>query len=203
MKTTNRYRPSAGGIVVLAAVMLMGTLPLVAFGNEMPADLQIVVDATEMGRRIIRSTVSFERGGDSLTVLYPKWIPGMHGPCGPIENLAGFRVNDQSGAAVAWQRDYADPFRFRIEDAAVSYPLTITLTYICGQPTAISWGDDCEGTNSLGVINWNAVTVYPEGTSVRNLTVEPRLVLPSGWRFATAMPATARSGDTIVFAPVT
>jgi predicted metalloprotease with PDZ domain len=55
----------------------------------------------------------------------------------------------------------------------------------------------------MAVINWNPVTVYPEGTPVRDLMVQPTLVLPSGWKYATAMPVKEQRGDTIVFGEVT
>jgi predicted metalloprotease with PDZ domain len=165
--------------------------------------MRVTLDARDIGRELVHSGISIHAGGDSLSVLFPKWIPGSHGPCGAIENMAGFVPIDRTGKAIAWQRDFADPFRFAISGDVNSYPITISLTYICGQPTALSWGSDCWGTPFLGVINWNEVTVYPEGMSVGDLLVEPRLILPSGWKFASGMPMAETRGDTIVFRPVT
>ena len=46
-----------------------------------------------------------------MTLYYPKWIPGTHGPSGPIADLAGLKIQ-AGGKAVAWKRDDIDMYAF-------------------------------------------------------------------------------------------
>ena len=171
----------------------------ISFADSKANRLQVTLDATEISRNLIHSTITLEADSDTLTLLYPKWLPGMHGPCGPIENLAGFKAFDGSGSPLLWERDYTDPFRFYVLGSRDQSSVTINLSYICSQSTDLSDGSDCESTPTLAVINWNTVSVYPEGSVSRDLTVEPRLIIPDGWRYATGMPFKEHRGDTLVF----
>jgi predicted metalloprotease with PDZ domain len=162
------------------------------------ADMHITLDATDISRKIVHSTTTITGDGTPLPVLYPKWIPGHHGPTGPIKNMAGFAVTDQSGAVIAWERDYAEPYRFVINSTEEQYPIQVDLTYICNPSSS-----DCSAAPTLGVINWCAVSVYPEGKDVGGLMIDPRLILPSGWSYATGMPTVERRGDTVFFETVT
>lgn len=182
-------------VILLACICRTET----SYADSSANHLRIMLDATEISRNLIHSTITMEAGSDTLTLLYPKWLPGMHGPCGPIENLAGFKAFDGSGTRLLWERDYTDPFRFYVFGSGDKSPVTISISYICSQPTDLSWGSDSESTPTLAVINWNTVSVYPEGSVSRDLTVEPRLIIPDGWSYATGMPFKERRGDTLVF----
>ncbi len=130
-----------------------------SFADSSANHVQVTLDASEISRNLIHSTITLEAGSDTLTLLYPKWLPGMHGPCGPIENLAGFKAFDGSGSRLLWERDYTDPFRFYVFGSRDQGPVTINLSYICSQPTNLSDGSDSESTPTLAVINWNTVSV--------------------------------------------
>ena len=41
------------------------------------------VDATELPRRLLHATMQFPVKPGPMSLLYPKWIPGEHGPTGP------------------------------------------------------------------------------------------------------------------------
>ena len=49
-----------------------------------------------------------------LTLYYPKWIPGEHGPDGPITSLTGLKF-EGNGKTIPWQRDLLDVFTFHID----------------------------------------------------------------------------------------
>ncbi|HYE25205.1 MAG TPA: hypothetical protein VEG32_08410, partial [Clostridia bacterium] len=51
--------------------------------------ITIAVDASEAPRRIFHARMTIPASGNELTVYYPKWIPGEHGPTGPIVDTAG------------------------------------------------------------------------------------------------------------------
>ena len=49
-----------------------------------------------------------------LTLYYPKWIPGEHGPEGPISSLSGLKF-EADGKTIPWQRDLLDVFTFHLD----------------------------------------------------------------------------------------
>ncbi|MEE2659211.1 MAG: hypothetical protein VX733_11950 [Candidatus Latescibacterota bacterium] len=162
--------------------------------------IQLRVDASELPRKLIRAELELEvSSGDTLSLLYPKWIPGIHGPRGPIKNLAGFTPRS-AGEAVWWQRDWRDEYRFFV--VPKSDRLDVDLSYIANQPSVNSKGVDSYGFQTLGIINWNTIVMYPEGTPVREIEVGLTLTVPSGWGVGSALRSTQRQGDTITFEPV-
>jgi predicted metalloprotease with PDZ domain len=165
--------------------------------------MQIVVNATDLPRKLLHSQIRLDLKGKKTALLYPKWIPGAHGPIGPIKNIAGFEVVDHENKTLRWKRDLQDVYRFFVETEKIANPYTVSLRYICNQSTVNSQGVDSDGYPNMAVINWNTILVYPEGIPIRDITVELRLILPSGWQYATALPFDHAQGDTLVFAPVT
>src|SRR5262245_21452682 len=55
-----------------------------------PGTIRLSVDATDLARHIftVRETIPV-RGGEALTLLYPQWMPGNHGPTGRVDKVAG------------------------------------------------------------------------------------------------------------------
>ena len=57
-----------------------------------PGELTLNVDLTDSARKIfkVRETIPVKSG--PLTLSYPKWIPGEHGPTGPIDGVTGLKI---------------------------------------------------------------------------------------------------------------
>src|SRR5882762_615696 len=74
---------------------------------------RVEVDAREAPRGILRVHLLLPVSAGPLTLVYPKWLPGRHGPAGPITNLAGSterracEVGDGTSGAVSPRQ----PFR--------------------------------------------------------------------------------------------
>ncbi len=145
------------------------------------------VDATEMSRALLHSRVEIPATPGEFVVWYPKWIPGIHAPGGPVQNLAGLRFETVKGDSIVWRRDDEEPARFHLAVPAGIDRVVAKIDYICNQPSANSSGIDSFGDSLLAVINWNTVLVYPETASIDTLTATVRLTLPAGWRFGTAL----------------
>src|ERR1700728_1150423 len=79
-----------------------------------PGLLQLSVDASDTERGIVH--VHEHVTGAPVTLLYPKWLPGHHDPSGTIDRIAGIKIT-ADGAPVAWARDAADVFVFRVHAA--------------------------------------------------------------------------------------
>lgn len=161
--------------VVVSTVILSGSVPLLA------QTLRVQVDARELPRKLLRSVIRFEAEGDTVALLYPEWITGIHAPRGPIANLGGFVPRDGNGKVLRWERDWADMYRLLVpREQSRTSELRVDLTYITNQPSTNSIGVDAFGFRTLGIINWNTVLLAPEGIPPAELRVELELSLPPG-----------------------
>ncbi len=132
-------------------------------------------------------------------LLYPKWIPGEHGPTGPIEDLAGLKVSG-NGQAVPWRRDDINIFEFHIDVPPGVSTLDVALDFILA-PDSDGFSSGASSTSQLAVLSWNQVLLYPKGTPSDNLRYQATLKLPAGWRYGTALPIDSESGNEITFKP--
>ena len=180
-------------------VLLCSSAPTIA-----QPTMRVHVDATELPRKLLRSSLEFNAPGDTVTLLYPEWIPGIHAPRGPVQNLAGLVPRDSGGAVLRWERDWSNMYCLLVlRDRDLRPQLTVDLTYITNQPSTNSKGVDAFGAHTLGIINWNTVLLAPEGVDPATLLVELELTLPSGWQAGSALKVASRAGDRIRFEPVT
>ncbi len=179
----------------LAALLLA---PIAAAAAAAP--IRLDVDLTEAPQRIVhaRLTMPVERG--PLTLLYPKWIPGEHGPTGPIADLAGLELS-AGGAAVPWQRDPLDMFTFHAEVPPESSSLEIRLDYLMPSATGM-FSTGPASSAELAVLSWNTVLLYPAGSAADELIYQASLELPPGWELGTALPVAHREGTRVEFTPV-
>jgi len=135
-----------------------------------------------------------------LTLYYPKWIPGEHGPNGPIASLSGLKFS-ANGKTTPWQRDLLDLFTFHVDVPEGADHLVIDFDYI--EPTASgAYTAGASATAKLDVISWNQNVLYPTGTPADQLIYEAKLIVPDGWKFGTALPIANQSGNQATFKPV-
>ncbi len=166
--------------------------------------IALSLDATEAPRKIFHARLTIPAVPGTLTLYYPKWIPGEHGPTGPIQDLAGltFTANGQN---LKWRRDLVDNWTFHVEVPAGVSSIEAMLDFI--SPAAGSRGmytGAASATDKMTVVSWNTVLLYPEGWTTDELTYEASLRLPAGWKSATALPVTSpmNTGGEIKFQPV-
>ena len=72
------------------------------------------VDATDLDHKVlqVRETLPVREG--PLTLLYPQWIPGDHGPSNEVKRLAGLHI-DAGGKPLNWKRDPANLHAFKVD----------------------------------------------------------------------------------------
>ncbi len=156
--------------------------------------ITLMVDATHSPEKIlhVRETIPVDAG--PLTLYYPKWIPGDHGPNGPISSLTGLHFT-ANGKEIPWKRDLLDVFTFHLDVPAGAAKLDAAYDFI--------ENDGGSATNNLVVLEWNEVTLYPASTPSRDLTYHATLILPRGWKFGTSLPIqTLTDGHIAVFKPI-
>ena len=187
----------------LFAVLSLYVFTLSAFAGA-PVGISLDVDAREISRSLLHARLEIPARPGELVVWYPKWIPGVHAPAGPVQNLAGLRFESAAGDILEWKRDEVEMNRFLITVPAGADRVIAKLDYICNQPTTSSSGVDSFGNSKVGVINWNTVLLYPEDASIDTMTASVRLQLPAGWRFGTALAAAIKAeGTSLAFESMT
>src|SRR5262245_48678853 len=96
---------------LLLAASLLSCTP-VLFAADQP--IALFVDAIEAPRKIFHARLNFPVSPGPATFVYPKWIPGEHGPTGPITDVAGVRFT-VGGKPVSWRRDPVDMYAFHVD----------------------------------------------------------------------------------------
>lgn len=164
-----------------------------------PGVVRLQVDATDLNRRFfdVTETIPVERAGP-LVLFFPEWLPGNHGPVGPIAQLAGLEIT-ANGQRVEWVRDTLHPFAFHLEVPQGASEITARFQHL--SPTTGSQGRVTMTAEMLN-IQWEKMLLYPAGRWSRNITVQPSVTLPDGWRFGTALEPETASGAVTTFRPV-
>src|SRR3974390_453958 len=90
-----------------------GALLVAAVGLAQEAPVRLRLDASDVSRRLLHAQMTMAVKPGPLTLEYPQWIPGEHGPTGPINDLVNLRIT-ADGQAIAWNRDSVDMFGFHI-----------------------------------------------------------------------------------------
>ena len=161
--------------------------------------IALAVDATEAPRHILHAKLRIPAAPGELTLYYPKWIPGEHGPTGPIQNVAGITLS-AGGRQIEWSRDGEEMYAISCDVPAGAGAVDLSLDYLIPSGT-----DGLRGTTSatskLAVLDWNQVLFYPKGTPAESLTVKATLRVPEGWKWGTALPVERAAGNEITFRP--
>jgi len=169
------------------------------FAQSRPPLVKLSVDASQAPRKIFHATLEIPASAGTLTLYYPKWIPGEHGPTGPVIDLAGLKFT-ASGHELPWRRDLLDGWTLQVEVPAGVSVVQASLDYL--SPTATDQSQFTAGasaTDKMTLLSWNTVLLYPAGWSANDLTYQASLRLPEGWKFATALPIAARTGQEVQF----
>jgi predicted metalloprotease with PDZ domain len=171
-----------GLLIGCALALLSGRAP----GAEAPRPIELSLDASQAPRRLLKSHLVIPAKPGALTLYYPRWIPGEHGPTGPIADLSGLQVS-AGGKPLDWKRDDVDLHAFHVTVPEGADAVEVRLEYLA--PTARALGTAAASmTARLAVLNWHHVVLYPKGQPVREIAVRANLRLPEGWKLGTALP---------------
>jgi predicted metalloprotease with PDZ domain len=153
---------------------------------EMTLDL----DASDVPRKVLHARLVIPAEPGELTLLYPKWIPGEHGPTGPVTDLVGLQVT-AGGTAIPWRRDDLDMYAIRCKVPNGATQVEVKLDHLdAGSGENFSAGSS--STSRLAVINWNHVLLYPQGRPVRDILCRASIRLPQGWNFGSVLTVESR-----------
>jgi predicted metalloprotease with PDZ domain len=163
-----------------------------------PGTLRIHIDASDTSQGIFRVHEAIPAQAGTLTLLYPKWLPGHHAPTGPIDKLAGLAVR-ADGKPLAWTRHQYHVHAFDVDVPAGSTEIEVEFQYLSARSAGAG---PIEMTDVMLDLVWNKVSLYPAGYYARAIMVEPSVTLPAGWKFGTALEQASRHGNTYTFEPI-
>ena len=179
-----------------AIVLLFG---LTAFLAAAPP-IQLSVDASDMGRRILHARETLPVSAGTVRLAYPKWIPGEHAPSGPVVDVVGLKITG-AGKTLAWRRDPVELFIVAVDVPVGVSSIEVSFDFLSPADMAGGFSSGSSATSQLGMLSWNQVLMYPAGTPSDQLDLQTTLKVPQGWSYGTALPIQRESGDTIEFKP--
>jgi len=164
------------------------------------APITLSVDLTDAPRKILHATEVMPVTAGPMTVVYPKWIPGEHGPTGPIENMAGFFIT-ANGQPLKWERDKVDMFAYHLTVPQGVTKLEMKIDFLASSSLS---GFSAGGSTSenLALLSWNTLLVYPAGTNASDVMFTPSITTPADWKFGTALERDGGSGRNTAFKTV-
>lgn len=145
------------------------------------------VDASDVGRKVIRVKEVIPAQPGALALHYPKWIPGRHRPVGQIANVTEFRVT-ANGKQLEWKRDDADPFTVHLVVPEGAKEVTVSFELLLAAGAEGGAQFMTVASPKMMTMNWNDVLWYPKCEKPLALAFKARVTLPPKWEFMTALP---------------
>jgi predicted metalloprotease with PDZ domain len=172
----------------LSALLLVAAASA-AHAQEAPP-ISLTVDASEASRGIFHSRLSIPARPGPITLVYPEWIPGHHRSAGPINSVVGLKVS-ASNATLPWRRDDVDMFAIHVDVPANATSIDVAFDTV--SPTS---------SNSLSMITWNELLMYPLGKNTDDIPFAATLKLPPSWKYGTSLQKASDSPAGTAFKPL-
>jgi len=167
------HRPSRVPPILPAALLVALAIPS---APAQKAPIQITADLSDAPRKLYHAEVDLPVTAGPLALTTPKWIPGNHRPTGPVDDITGV-VFTANGQPVPWRRDDVDLYEFHL---VVPQGVTTLHAHL-----------DCIVTSrvsqKMAVLEWEKLLLYPAHTPVRDISIQPSLIVPAGWGIGTAL----------------
>ena len=175
-----------------------------AVGQVAVGQIGLAVDLRDAPKKVIHAVETIPVASGALTLVYPKWIPGEHGPTGPIDNQAGLVIS-ANGVPVKWERDPVEMYSFHVTVPAGVTELQVKMDYLAA-PNGANFTAGGSTSANLAVLSWNTVVLYPYSgpeMDAKTVMVKPSVTLPEGWHYGTALEPMGggdpRPGDNVDF----
>lgn len=184
---------------VLAAVLSAGAAG--AQSTPARAELTLRVDAREVAAKHLHTDMTLAVKGGPLTLVFPKWIPGEHGPTGPLDAIVGltFRAN---GATLTWRRDPLDMYAVTLTVPAGATRLEVALdTGLATEGGQFSTGPTSSA--QLAVLPWNELVLLPKGRDAGAILTEASVLPPPDWQLNCALTLSSESDGSVRLEPAT
>lgn len=186
-------------VLLFVSCSLLAQTPATNSTQPYPGTISVTVDASAASSKLFHAKLSIPVKPGPLVLLYPKWIPGEHGPTGPVIDLTGLKFS-ANGQPVQWRRDDIEMYAIHVDVPNGVNTLEASLDYTspAGEGIYTAGGT---ASDKLAVVSWNQLVLYPAGYNVKNISFQASLKIPSGWQIGTALPLGPQNGDTYQFKP--
>ena len=166
----------------------IGTWSLSAIAAE-PMTLKIDITRPTRGLIEAECSLAIDEFDEArvVSLWYPKWVPGSHGPGGPIANIAGLEVASGQGSDLIWKRAPGEVYRIDVDVPRGVERLCLSIRYIMNQPTTTSFGHDCFAGRSIGVVSPSCLLFYQDGMDIDRQQINTTVTMPAGWEVASAL----------------
>jgi len=144
-----------------------------AFAQKTP--IQITADLSDAPRKWFHAEIDIPVTAGPLALVTPKWLPGHHGPGGPVADITGV-VFTANGKTLAWRRDDIDLYEYHLTVPAGATSVHVHLDCIRNNTT-----------NNLAVLEWESLLMYPAGIPVREIPIQASVNVPAGWGIGTSL----------------
>lgn len=176
--------------LALVAALLEIVAPSQVRGQGAASAITLAVDESQAARRIAFVHEDMPVVAGPLALAYPKWIPGEHGPTGPIQNVADVRIR-AGERMLPWTRDADDIYTLRVDVPAGVNRITVDFAVLLRNTIS----------DHQLLLEWHTVVLYPLGVDKRDLVIASSLQLPPGWKHASSLRVTNEAGARVTFAP--
>jgi predicted metalloprotease with PDZ domain len=178
--------------LLLALVVAMTAIATCAHAQSTSAPaMMLVVDESQAARRIASVHEEIRVRPGNVALAYPLWIPGEHGPTGPIQEFAVLRIHS-GNALLTWTRDPEEIATVHVEIPANTDRITVDFDTLLENTIS----------DHQFLLAWNTVVLYPRGIDKRQLMIEPSILLPSNWQQGSALVVASQTSNRVNFAPV-
>src|SRR5262245_32055393 len=99
--------------LMFCTLALVGALVGPARAADAPPAIELHLDASQAPRRLLTTRMTMPAAPGPMTLYYPRWVPGEHGPTGPISDLSGLKIT-AAGKPLEWKRDAVELHAFRV-----------------------------------------------------------------------------------------
>jgi predicted metalloprotease with PDZ domain len=149
--------------------------------------MTVRVDASNTAQWIFQVHATIPAAPGPLRLLYPRWVPGYHGPAGDVTQLAGLTVS-AGGERLLWTRAPDELHGFDVQVPAGVQAVEVRYQWL--GPTKDSQAPALLSRDALG-LTWTTLLLYPAGRPVAEMEVSSRVKLPAGWGWGSALRARA------------
>jgi predicted metalloprotease with PDZ domain len=165
-------------LMIQFRLLIFFSLPFSLLANVAQSQTKpivIMADLTDAPRKLFHAEIDLPVHAGPLALITPEWIPGAHGPRGPVANIVGV-VFSADGKTLPWHRDDVDVYEYHLE--------------VPPGVTSLHAHLDCINTRSsraYAVLEWESLMLYPAHTPVRQIAIQPSAKVPAGWGIGTSL----------------
>jgi len=157
---------------------LASTLLLAASALAQTTPIQITADLTDAPRKLFHAEIDLPVHPGPLALTTAAWVPGHHATKNTDNDITGL-VFTANGNVLPWRRDDIDLYQFHLTIPAGVTTLHAHLDYIV----------NIKATNALAVLEWEDLMLYPANIPVRQIAIQPSVIVPAGWGVASQLRA--------------